>query len=56
MNGRQSKQIRKILNIDLSVIDETQKRNYRRAKKQYSRLSKGAQALYLNGLTNMYNQ
>jgi hypothetical protein len=55
MNNAVAKQIRKILNFDPNCSDETSKRVYSRAKKQYNNLSKGAKPLFLKQLKNLYN-
>ena len=55
MNNAVAKQIRKILNFDPNSSDETVKRVYSRAKKQYNNLSKGAKPLFLKQLQNLYN-
>lgn len=56
MNNTVAKKIRKILNFDPNCSDETSKRVYSRAKKQYSKLSKGAKPLFLQELFNLYNK
>lgn len=56
MNGKTSKQIRKILNFDPNSSESTQKRVYSRAKKQYNKLSKAARPVFLQELQNLYNQ
>ncbi len=55
MNNAAAKQIRKILNFDPNSSDETSKRVYSRAKKQYNKLSKGAKSLFIKELENLYN-
>jgi hypothetical protein len=55
MNSKVSKQIREILNYDPKLSDETSKRVYSRAKKQYNKLSKGAKPLFIQELKNFYN-
>ena len=55
MNNAVAKQIRKILNFDPNCSDETSKRVYSRAKKQYNKLSKGAKSLFIKELENLYN-
>jgi hypothetical protein len=56
MNKTVAKQIRKILNFDPNVPDETNKRTYSRAKKQYNKLSQAAKPLFLQQLKNLYNK
>ena len=55
MNTKTAKEIRKILNYDPKFSDETQKRVYCRAKKQYSQCSAKAKRLFLQQLKNLYN-
>jgi hypothetical protein len=55
MNNTVAKQIRKILNFDPNCSDETVKRVYSRAKKQYNKLSQGAKPLFLEELRKLYN-
>jgi hypothetical protein len=55
MNNTVAKQIRKILNFDPNCSDETVKRVYSRAKKQYNKLSQGAKPLFLEELKKLYN-
>jgi hypothetical protein len=55
MNNAAAKQIRKILNFDPNSSDETIKRVYSRAKKQYNKLSQGAKPLFLEELEKLYN-
>jgi hypothetical protein len=55
MNSKSAKQIRNILNYDPKLSDETSKRVYSRAKKQYNKLSKGAKPLFIQQLQNLYN-
>jgi hypothetical protein len=56
MNKSVAKQIRKILNFDPNCADETSKRVYSRAKKQYKKLSQGAKPLFIKQLENLYNK
>ena len=56
MNTKTAKEIRNILNYDPKLSDETQKRVYRRAKKQYSQCSAKANPLFLQELKNLYKQ
>jgi len=56
MNSKSAKQIRSILNYDPKLADETSKRVYSRAKKQYNKLSKGAKPLFIQELQNLYNK
>ena len=56
MNSKVSKQIRNILNYDPKLADETSKRVYSRAKKQYNKLSNQARPLFLQELQNLYNK
>ena len=56
MNNTVAKKIRKILNFDPNASDETSKRVYSRAKKQYNKLSEGAKPLFLQELQNLYNK
>ena len=56
MNSKSAKQIRSILNYDPKLADETSKRVYSRAKKQYNKLSKGAKPLFIQELRNLYKQ
>jgi hypothetical protein len=56
MSSKSAKQIRDILNYDQKFADETSKRVYSRAKKQYNKLSKGAKPLFLQELKNLYNK
>lgn len=55
MNNTVAKKIRKILNFDPNCADETSKRVYSRAKKQYNKLSQGAKPLFIEELENLYN-
>jgi hypothetical protein len=54
MNKTTAKEIRKILNYDPKLSDETSKRVYSRAKKQYNKLSQGAKPLFIEELRNLY--
>ena len=56
MNNKAAKTIRNILNFDPNASDETSKRVYSRAKKQYNKLSEGAKPLFLQQLKNLYNK
>ncbi len=56
MNQKKAKQIRKILNYDPNSSESTQKRVYSRAKKQYNKLSQGAKILFLQELSEIYQQ
>lgn len=56
MNKKVAKKIRKILNFNPKASDETSKRVYSRAKKQYNKLSEGAKPLFLQQLENLYNK
>lgn len=56
MNKTVAKQIRQILNFDPNASDETSKRVYSRAKKQYNKLSQAAKPLFLQQLKNLYNK
>ena len=55
MNKTVAKKIRNILQFDPNFSDETSKRVYSRAKKQYNKLSKEAKPLFLQELENLYN-
>ena len=55
MNNTVAKKIRKILNFDPNCADETSKRVYSLAKKQYNKLSQGAKPLFIEELQNLYN-
>ena len=55
MNGKRAKQIRKITGYDPREKDETLKKVYCRAKKQYKKLSKGAKKEFLNLLEELYS-
>jgi hypothetical protein len=56
MNSKAAKTIRGILNFNPNASDETSKRVYSRAKKQYNKLSKKAKPLFLQELQNLYNK
>lgn len=56
MNSKAAKTIRDILNFNPNASDETSKRVYSRAKKQYNKLSKKAKPLFLQELQNLYNK
>lgn len=53
MNQKISKEIKKIINYDDN--DPTQKRVFKKLKKQYLELSSGARRIFLDKLSNMYN-
>ena len=55
MNGKRARQIRKITGYDPKEKDETLKKVYCRAKKQYKQLSKGARKEYLTLLEDLYS-
>lgn len=52
MNNRIAKKIRKLI----PPTDEVGRRNYRRAKKKYSNLSKGARIIFLSNLEKIFGQ
>lgn len=51
MNNKKAKELRKII----PPIDEISRRNYRRAKKKYNRLSKEARPIFLAQLNSVFN-
>jgi hypothetical protein len=51
MNNKKAKQIRKII----PPTDEISKRNYRRAKKKYNKLSQDARPIFLEKLSEIFN-
>lgn len=53
MNQKIAKEIKKIINYDGN--DKTQKRLFKRLKQQYLGLSSGARRIFLDKLSNMYN-
>ncbi len=53
MNQKIAKEIKKIINFDKN--DKAQKRVFNRLKKQYLGLSSGARRIFLDKLSNMYN-
>jgi hypothetical protein len=53
MNKKISKQIREIIHYDKE--NRSSRRNYKRAKKQYQKLSRDAKKDFLNLLNNFYN-
>lgn len=53
MNQKIAKEIKKIINYDNN--DKAQKRVFKRLKKQYLELSSGARRIFLDKLSNMYN-
>jgi hypothetical protein len=55
MNGKRSRQIRKITGYVPSEHNQTLKKVYRRAKKQYKELSKGARKEFLTLLEELYS-
>ena len=55
MNGKRARQIRKITGYDPKEKDETLKKVYCRAKKQYKQLSKGARKEFLTLLEDLYS-
>lgn len=55
MNKTVAKKIRSILQFNPNYSDETIKRVYSRAKKQYNKLSKEAKPLFIKQLENLYN-
>ena len=55
MNKTVAKKIRSILQFNPNYSNETSKRVYSRAKKQYNKLSKEAKPLFIKQLENLYN-
>ena len=55
MNGKRARQIRKIIGYNPREKDETLKRVYSRAKKQYNKISKSARKEFLNLLEELYS-
>jgi uncharacterized protein YpbB len=53
MNQKTIKKLKKIINYEKE--DDTQKRLFKRLKKQYSNLSEKAKPIFLDKLTKMYN-
>jgi hypothetical protein len=51
MNNKKAKQIREII----PPVDEISRRNYRRAKKKYNKLSEDAKPIFLENLKNLFN-
>ena len=54
MNQKRSKEIRKIIGYDPNDKDATVKRIYKRAKKQYTKLSRVAAKEFLDTLKDFY--
>jgi hypothetical protein len=53
MNQKISKEIKRIINYESS--DPAQRRVFKKLKKQYLALSSGARRIFLDKLSNMYN-
>jgi hypothetical protein len=51
MNGKKAKELRKII----PPVDEISRRNYRRAKKKYNKLSREARPVFLAQLDSILN-
>jgi hypothetical protein len=51
MNNKKAKELRKII----PPVDEISRRNYRRAKKKYDKLSKEARPIFLEQLNSILN-
>lgn len=51
MNNKKAKELRKII----PPVDEISRRNYRRAKKKYDKLSKEARPIFLAQLNSVLN-
>lgn len=51
MNNKKAKELRKII----PPVDEISRRNYRRAKKKYNKLSEEAKPIFLANLNSILN-